>query len=197
MFHPCFIRGYVLAACLCLIVSSAQAADWLTAPSFYSHDPTSGERVAQYSPIGPFYYAYRPDYLKSGYRHNRSSFQFSGSADNLHIVEEWGRPVRPYEEWRFPYRPYAVPYDQWGPPFGGLGPGSAVGPFGAFNGGGYGAGPYGYQGGPWQSQHGGRGGGAPANYADPSQDGYYPSYDQNDRSRYYEPYLPQRSPRGR
>ena len=67
---------------------------------------------------------------RSGYRHYRSTIQAGGSADNLHIVEEWGRPVRPYGEWRFPYRPYSVPYSQWGQPFGGLGPGGVYAPGG-------------------------------------------------------------------
>lgn len=160
---------------------SAPAIDWLTAPSYYTHDPMTAERVAQYSPIGPFYYYSRPDYLKSGYRHFRSTIQAGGSADNLHIVEEWGRPVRPYEEWRFPYRPYSAPYDQWGPPFGGLGPDASYGGYP-----GYGA-PFLYFRGPGFYTPRFRG---PPNYAQPWMDGHYPSYDQNDRSRYYEPYGP-------
>ena len=164
----------------------AQAADWITAPSYYTHDKMSGRRVAQYTPIGPFYYYQRADYTRSGYRHNRSSIQAGGSADNLHIVEEWGKPVIPYEQWRFPYRPYGSPYPAWGPPFGGLGNGYGgyYGPGGAgvFPGGGFGPG-----------LGGGFGGGnnlvIPRDQM-PQQwiDGYYPSYDRNDRSRYYEPY---------
>ena len=98
----------------------AAGADWITAPSYYSHDPATGERVTQYSPIGPFYTFARPDYQRSGYRNTRSSLQVGDSADNLHVVEEWGRPIRPYGEWRFPYRPYSVPYAGWGAPFAGL-----------------------------------------------------------------------------
>jgi hypothetical protein len=55
--------------------------------------------------------------VQSGYWHTRSSIQAGGSADHLHVVEEWGRPVRPYGEWRFPYRPFSVPYPLWGPQF--------------------------------------------------------------------------------
>jgi hypothetical protein len=58
----------------------------------------------------------------------------------MHIVEQWGNPVRPYEEWQFPFRPYSVPYDAWGPPFGGLGNGVGVYPYGGF------PGPYPYSG---------------------------------------------------
>ena len=101
--------------------ASARAADWLTAPSYFTHSPQTGERVAQYSPIGPVYVPQRPDYMQSGYRHTRSSLQAGSSIDHLHLVEEWGRPVRPYGEWRYPYRPYSAPYNVWGPPYGGFG----------------------------------------------------------------------------
>jgi hypothetical protein len=176
----------VAAALACALVAAPQAvfaADWLTAPSYYTHDRVTGERVAQYSPIGPFYYYSRPDYLKSGYRHLRSTIQAGASADNLHIVEEWGAPVIPYEQWRFPYRPYGSPYQDWGPPYGGLGG------FGAF-----GAGPWGGFGfpGPWGGGFGGGHGHGkfqPFNFAQPWMDGYYPEYDQNDRSQYYRPYV--------
>ena len=129
-------------AALAVLPGAAGAADWITAPSYFTHSPQTGERVAQYSPIGPVYVPQRPDYMQSGYRHTRSSLQAGNSIDHLHLVEEWGRPARPYGEWRYPYRPYSVPYDAWGPPFGGFG-----GPFGVFPGlpffggaaGGYGA----------------------------------------------------------
>jgi hypothetical protein len=173
------------------------AADWITAPSYYTHDWTTGHRVAQYSPIGPYYYYARPDFLRSGYRHYRSTIDLGNSSDNLHIVEEWGRPVRPYEEWRFPYRPYSVPYDLWGPPFGGLGNAGAFFPFGAF------PGPYPYSApGPYPYSGSGAGDGhghhvphfPPAvNYAQPWLDGHYPQYDTRDRSQYWRPYTAPRS----
>ena len=96
------------------------ASDWIVAPSFYTHDPATGQRVNQYTPIGPFYTYPRGDFLASGYRHTRSRIRFGGTADNYHRVEEFGRPVRPYGEWRLPYRPYSVPYQLWGPPFAGM-----------------------------------------------------------------------------
>jgi hypothetical protein len=147
-----------LVLCTATATSPLAAADWLTAPSYFSHDWSSGERVAQYSPIGPFYYYCRPDYLKSGYRHYRSTIDLGNSSDNLHVVEQWGAPVVPYEQWRFPYRPYSQPYPTWGPPYGGLGGsnfnaypffgfpgayGGAGGPY-PYSGG---AGPYPYSGG--------------------------------------------------
>lgn len=98
---------------------NAQASDWITAPSYYTHDPQTSERVRQYTPIGPYYVYSQGDYQRSGYRHTRSSLQVGRSADHLHIVEQFGQPVRPYGEWRHPYRPYSVPYHLWGPPFAG------------------------------------------------------------------------------
>ena len=177
------------------------AADWITAPSFYTHDWSSGQRVAQYSPVGPFYYYCRPDYVKSGYRHLRSTLDLGNSSDNMHIVEEWGRPVRPYDEWRFPFRPFSVPYDQWGPPFGGLGGSGAFFPYGfpggfpggAFPGGGS-PGPYPYDGGgggmyPYEGGGGHGAASPPVNFAQPWLDGHYPAYDHRDRSPYWKPYV--------
>lgn len=94
--------------------SSAFCDDWMTWPSTYTHDK-QGVRVDQYAmpvePIGPD----RSSYQRSGYRHFRSTLQAGQSADNYHVVEQFGAPVIPYEQWRFPYRPYGVPYDAWGP----------------------------------------------------------------------------------
>jgi hypothetical protein len=166
--------------------TAASAADWITAPSYYTHDWSSGQRVAQYTPIGPFYYYQRDDYVKSGYTHHRSTLDLGNSSDNIHIVEEWGNPVRPYEEWRFPFRPYSVPYDAWGPPFGGLGGGVGVFPFGGgfpgmypYSGGG--VGPGGFPGSGSFNQ-------PPTNFAQPWLDGHYPRYDTRDRSDYWKPY---------
>ncbi len=118
-----------------VVNSSEPKSDWLTWRSTYTHDPVHGMRVDQYAipsePVAPA----RQDFQRSGFRHYRSTLQAGQSADNLHVVEQWGRPVEPYEQWRFPFRPYGVPYDAWGPPT----------PYGIINGGwGYGAGlPYG------------------------------------------------------
>ena len=133
------------------MVTSAHAADWIFAPSTYTHSPETGQRVAQYAPIPPVFTSPCPGYVESGYRHYQSSIRGAyGSADHLHIVEEWGRPVRPYGEWQFPYRPYSVPYSLWGPPYAGM-----------YNGG-YGPYPYyGYGGYPGYGGPGGSGAGYP------------------------------------
>ena len=129
--------------------SFAAAGDWITAPSYYTHDPNSGERVTQYSPIGPFYTYPQASFVRSGYRNTRSSLQVGTSADHYHTTEQWGAPVQPYGEWQYPFRPYSVPYDQWGPqlyggyPFGGVPYGAGLGyggggyPGGGFPGGGF------------------------------------------------------------
>jgi hypothetical protein len=104
-----------------MLCAAAPGADWITAPSHFTHDPQTGERVDQYTPVGPVYTFARTDFMRSGYRHTASNLQVGRNADHMHIVEEWGRPVRPYGEWQFPFRPYSVPYQLWGPPFGGLG----------------------------------------------------------------------------
>jgi hypothetical protein len=148
------------------------AADWLTAPSYYTHSATTGERVHQHDPIPPVYVYSPPDYVRSGYRHLRSTIQAGGSADNYHLVEEWGRPVVPYDQWRFPFRPYGSPYPAWGPPFAGAQLG------------------YGYPG--WGPGFAPRGGGSLNPYVPnapaPYLDGHWPTYDRNDRSDYYRPY---------
>lgn len=100
--------------------SLASAADWLTAPSYYSHDPQTGERVTQYAQNAAVYRIERPDFQQSGFRYTRSSLQMGRSIDHLAITEEWGNPVRPYGEWRYPFRPYSVPYPYWGAPYAGL-----------------------------------------------------------------------------
>ena len=99
--------------------SKAEANDWLTLPSSFSHD-VHGVRVAQYAAIDAPTVAATPPLQTSGYTHTRSSLNYGQSADNYHRVEEWGAPVRPYGEWRFPYRPFSTPYPNWGPPYAGL-----------------------------------------------------------------------------
>lgn len=88
--------------------------DWTTLQSTYSHDE-NGTRLDQYSQGVQPVVALRPDYVRSGFRHTRSTLQAGFSSDNYHVVEQWGGDVRPYGEWRYPYRPFSVPYGMWGP----------------------------------------------------------------------------------
>lgn len=99
---------------------AAAYGDWITAPSFFTHDPVTGLRTNQYSSPPPAIVPQAVDFQSSGFTHLRSSIQVGQSADNYHRVEKWGPPVQPYGEWRFPYRPYSVPYDQWGAPWAGF-----------------------------------------------------------------------------
>ena len=119
------IRTMLLVLGCCLMATSyAQAADWILSPSTYTHDPATGRRVTQFAPIPDVYVANDSSYVKSGYRYTQSNRRGPNgrAGERLHIVEEWGREVRPYEEWQYPYRPYSVPYQAWGPPYGGLTP---------------------------------------------------------------------------
>lgn len=122
-------RAYCTLVCAGVLLRAlpvAAADDWISLPSYFTHHPQTGQRVQQYAPIGPFYVYPRADFLSSGYHHTRSSIRIGGSADHYHLVEEWGRPVRPYGEWQFPFRPYSVPYALWGPPWYGFGWGAGV-----------------------------------------------------------------------
>jgi len=94
--------------------SKPVTADWTTMPSTYSHDQT-GQRVDQYAAAVEPQSMERSDFVRSGYRHTRSSLQAGFSSDHYHVTEQWGQPVRPYGEWRYPNRPFSVPYGQWGP----------------------------------------------------------------------------------
>ncbi len=90
------------------------ALDWTTLTSTYTHDQ-GGQRVDQFALAVEPQSMERADFVKSGYRHTRSTLQAGFSSDNYHLTEQWGQPVRPYGEWRYPNRPFSVPYGQWGP----------------------------------------------------------------------------------
>ncbi|MCA9129681.1 MAG: hypothetical protein KDB22_21495 [Planctomycetales bacterium] len=113
-----YSKNLVLMCLMGMIAKSpglARAQEWMTYPSTYTHDSVRGQRVDQYAQRVEPTVAQRADFQRSGYRNYRSTLQAGQSADNIHIVEQWGKAVLPYEQWRFPYRPYGVPYDQWGP----------------------------------------------------------------------------------
>ena len=96
------------------------AADWLTHRSTYTHQPGTGQRVAQYQPIPSPTAAAQPA-RTSGFTHLRSTLNYGKSADNYHRVTKWGDPVQPYAAFRFPFRPYGTPYPNWGAPLIGSG----------------------------------------------------------------------------
>lgn len=114
-----FIAGMVMTTANTSTVS-AQACNWMTAGSYYTHSPATQERVHQFSPDPKVIHT--PDPTVSTYRHQRSSLIVNGSMDQYHKVYRSGGVVRPYGEWQRPYRPYSVPYSDWayGSPFGHL-----------------------------------------------------------------------------
>lgn len=122
-----FVRKVILLGVLAIgsgmfAVNTVTAEDWTLAPSYYSHNPQTGQRTQQYAQHQPAVIYENPTYMKSGYHHRQSTIRNPwGGLDQLHVIEEWGRPVRPYGEWQRPFRPYSVPYQLWGPPYGGLG----------------------------------------------------------------------------
>ena len=135
--HPYFGSRLALMRIAFLVLAvftsspSAEAVDWLTLPSRYTHNPSTGERISQYRKIQAPSVSQPANFRTSGYTHTRSSLNYGQSADNYHRVEQWGDPVRPYGEWRFPFSPYSTPYPNWGPPYAGLNIGGGYyGPFG-------------------------------------------------------------------
>jgi len=117
------IRHLALAVALATAWTASVAAEgsWIFAPSYYSHDPSTGARVAQFAPEAVALAAVDPTYLRSGYRHNRVTIRGAdGTADRLHMVETWGEGerIRPYGEWQRPFREGATPYGPWGNPQG-------------------------------------------------------------------------------
>ena len=126
----------ILAAILLASVTMARADSWIFQPSYFSHSPDTGERVAQYAQPAPSYKVAGENYLQSGYRHNMIDIPGLGGGDHMHVVETWGLgdQIRPYGEWLRPFRPGATPYGPWGYP----------GPMGYPQGrGGFGPAPYG------------------------------------------------------
>lgn len=98
--------------------AKAEESSWIFQPSYYSHSPVTGQRVVQYQPEQPAFVPYDPTYQQSGYRHDHTSIHVGNSQDDLHIVQTWGQPVRPYGEWEYPFRAGATPFGPWGNPQG-------------------------------------------------------------------------------
>jgi|GEM_PF-1692225 len=90
------------------------AVDWTALPSTFTHDANK-QRVDQFALPVEAPSSERADFVRSGFRHTRSSLQGGFGADHYHVTEQWGGPVQPYGEWRYPNRPFSVPYGQWGP----------------------------------------------------------------------------------
>ncbi len=112
--------AWTAVAAIALGSGTLGASEWTFRPSYFSHDPASGERVAQSQPPVTPYRINDPTYLQSGYRHQRSTVRAGGSYDHLHVVETWGAGefIRPYGEWEYPYREGATPFGPWGNPNG-------------------------------------------------------------------------------
>ncbi len=109
------------SGCLAGTATVESADSWVFRQGRYSHDPATGHRVDQFAPKAPSLADVDPHYVRSGYRHKRSTLRGAdGSADRVHVVETWGAgdSIRPYGEWQYPYRAGATPYGPWGNPQG-------------------------------------------------------------------------------
>jgi hypothetical protein len=120
---PCrAIFGLCVLALVCFPDTTvlAQGHDWLTAGSYYTHNPQTKQRVHQFAAVTAV--PHTPDPFMSVYRQQRSSITVGGSSDHYHKVYQFGEVVRPYGEWERPFRPYSVPFSDWayGSPFGHL-----------------------------------------------------------------------------
>ena len=143
---------FVVTAVAFLSCPTAQANDWMTLPSKYTHARETGERIHQFAQVEAPPLTNQSARISSGYTHYRSTIQLGQSADNYNRVDQWGPPVRPYGEWEFPYRPYSAPYQAWGAPYAGVNIGLGIQGNGYPGGGGYpgghpGGNPGGYPGG--------------------------------------------------
>ena len=124
MFNKSIFVVIVLLTMFVASFSFAQTGDWMTAPSYFTHDENTCQRVDQFRPDPVVIHT--PRSSTSTYHHIRNAIQVGDSIDIYHRVTRTGQQVRPYGEWRFPYRPFSVPYSQWGPNF----QGGFVAPFG-------------------------------------------------------------------
>lgn len=98
-----------------------EGSNWIFLPSYFTHDPETGQRVTQYSPMPPVYLPYDPTYRESGFHYTQEIMRGpNGSVEGFHMVQTWGDgyQIRPYGEWLFPYRAGATPYGPWGNPQG-------------------------------------------------------------------------------
>jgi len=114
------VCAVALSALAPALADRAEATSWIFRRSSFTHDPATGDRVAQFAPKTTPYVRGDETYRQSAYRHHRSTIQAGGSADRIHIVETWGEgeSIRPYGEWLRPFREGATPYGPWGNPNG-------------------------------------------------------------------------------
>ncbi len=119
---------------------------WVFDRSTYSHDPATGDRVAQYSRIAPVEELPDPRLVTSGYRRTRTNIRGAdGSIDSYYQVQSYGNGrggldaewERFHDAWQQSYLSGGYfnsgpAYGQGGPRYGyggpGYGPGHGYGP---------------------------------------------------------------------
>jgi hypothetical protein len=77
-----------------LTSGTSSAQDWIASPSYYSHSPETGERVAQFAEkVTPMLHT-DPYTTQGGMRHVRNSVQAGGVRDTHTYRRAMGRPKR-------------------------------------------------------------------------------------------------------
>jgi hypothetical protein len=82
-----------LLAALLLPTAIAPAArgDWIFRQGYYTHSPTTGGRIAQYSPLPQLEPLPDTRQISSGYRRSRTTLRGpGGTVDDYYRVENWG-----------------------------------------------------------------------------------------------------------
>ncbi len=92
--------------------NDVEESSWIFRPSYFSHHPATGERVAQYVPERTPFARFDPSYVESGYRQSSQNIITSdGSYDQQRTVQSWG--YAPYGGWGGYYgfgAPFYGPY---------------------------------------------------------------------------------------
>lgn len=140
----CSLLALVLVVSMANPSQATCASTWIFRPGYYTHDPASGIRVAQYTPLPAI--AALPDSrpYQSGYHRSRVAQRGAGgTTDDYYRVENWGNAQGGLNaEWeRF--------HDAWSSSILSGGFGYYTSPYGYGNGwpNGYGGPSYGYGGG--------------------------------------------------
>jgi hypothetical protein len=158
---------------------------WVFRRSTYTHDPTTGARVAQYQRIAPVEPLEDERNVTSRYRRSRTNLRGTdGSIDSYYEVQAWGNGRGgPDAEWERFHDAWKESYLQGGyyngPAYGGypgpygygngFGPGYGYGPGNGFPGNGFPGGPGGWNGNGPGNWNGGGGWNGPGNWNGPAK----------------------------
>jgi hypothetical protein len=92
LLHRLSVLAVLAAASFFAIPSAALAGDnWVFKRSYYSHDPVTEVRIGRQFSTGPVFTRPQGQYVKSGYRYERSSTIIPGTNtfDTMNVFESW------------------------------------------------------------------------------------------------------------